>query len=188
MNFNKHSNLEGKHAYLSPSKYSWIRYSDEQIEENFKSLLRKVRGTQLHEYAKNATLLGRKQPRNDDTVNMFINDSIGYRMTPELPLYYSPYCFGTCDAVSFSRNKLRIHDLKTGVTPAKMDQLAVYQALFCLEYELRIYQNNQIYTYVPEIDETAHIIDRIVTANNIIRRLESEESSWYNPSMAIDIL
>ena len=30
MNFNKHSNLEGQHAFLGASKYHWINYSEEK--------------------------------------------------------------------------------------------------------------------------------------------------------------
>ena len=40
---------------------------------------------------------------------------------------------------------LRIHDYKSGITPAKMDQLMIYAALFCLEYKkesLLILQQN----------------------------------------------
>ena len=29
MNFNKHSQIEGQHAFLSASKYHWINYSEE---------------------------------------------------------------------------------------------------------------------------------------------------------------
>lgn len=74
-------------------------------------------------------------------------------MTPEQVLYYSENCFGTADAISFRNNFLRIHDLKTGVVPAHMEQLEIYAALFCLEYrvkpmdismELRIYQNDDV--------------------------------------------
>lgn len=74
------------------------------------------------------------QPRNKDTVNMYINDAIGFKMTPEQPLFYSYNCFGTADAISYSRNFLRIHDLKTGEIEANMLQLRIYAALFCLNY------------------------------------------------------
>lgn len=32
---------------------------------------------------------------------------------------------------------LRIHDLKTGISPVHMDQLLIYAALFCLEYKIK---------------------------------------------------
>ena len=28
MSFKKHYEIEGKHAFLSPSKYSWLNYTD----------------------------------------------------------------------------------------------------------------------------------------------------------------
>ena len=45
---------------------------------------------------------------------MFVNDTIGYRMSTEQILFYSENAFGTTDAISIKGNKLRIHDLKTG--------------------------------------------------------------------------
>ena len=125
MNFNNHWKLEGKHAFLSPSQYHWVNYSPEKLEERYYSSEATKRGTELHAYAAAAIKLNRRQPRSksSDSVSMFINDAIGYSMTPEQPLYYSEYCFGTADAISFWKNKLRIHDLKTGVTPASMMQL-----------------------------------------------------------------
>ena len=60
-----------------------------------------------------------------ETLLPFVNDAIGFRMYPEIILYYSINCFGTTDAIIFDEfNKiLRIHDFKSGITPAKMDQL-----------------------------------------------------------------
>ena len=78
--------------------------------------------------------------------------SIGFKLTPEQVLYYSSNCFGTADAISFKDKFLRIHDLKTGVIPAHVEQLEIYAALFCLEYkvkpqdigmELRLYQTTK---------------------------------------------
>lgn len=172
MNFNEHWNLEGLHAFLSPSQYHWVNYDPEKLETRFYNYKAAERGTALHEYAATAIRLGRKQPKTKDTVNMFVNDALGYSMTPEQPLYYSDNCFGTADAISFTKNKvLRIHDLKTGVTPASMMQLEVYAALFCLEYLkdprdldiiLRIYQFNEKEELVPEPEEIQSIMDVIV--------------------------
>ena len=39
MNFNKHSNLEGQHAFLGASKYHWINYSDEKVAEAYSKFL-----------------------------------------------------------------------------------------------------------------------------------------------------
>lgn len=135
MNFEKHSELEGLHAFLSPSGYHWVNYSPEKLRERYLKRLAVERGTELHEFACDAIRLNRNQPRNKDTVNMYVNDAIGYKMTPEQPLFYSFNCFGTADAISYTKNFLRIHDLKTGEQEANMLQLEIYAALFCLNYQ-----------------------------------------------------
>jgi hypothetical protein len=128
------------------------------------------RGIELHELAQRLIRLGVKLPVNKQTLSMYVNDAIGYRMTPEQILYYSDNCYGTTDAISFRRNKLRVHDLKTGITPASQHQLEVYSALFCLEYrfkpfdiqiELRIYQNDEAHIYEPDPDDIIHIMEKI---------------------------
>lgn len=134
MTFNKHSNLEGQHAFLGASKYHWINYSDEKVANAYAKFLATVRGTELHEFAAQCIRLGQKLPRSNKTLNMYVNDAIGYKMTPEQVLYYSDNCFGTADAIAFRNGILRIHDLKTGSVPAHLEQLEIYAALFCLEY------------------------------------------------------
>jgi hypothetical protein len=37
---------------------------------------------------------------------MYVNDAIGYQMTPEQPIYYSENCVGTADAISFKNDFL----------------------------------------------------------------------------------
>lgn len=135
MVFETYSELEGQHAFLSPSQPQWLRYSDEKLVERYANAQAVQRGTELHAFAHQAIVLNRMQPRNKDTVNMFVNDAIGFKMTSEQPLYYNGFCFGTADAIQYKRNLLRIHDLKTGETEGKMDQLKVYAALFCLNYQ-----------------------------------------------------
>lgn len=182
MKWKDRSNLIGQHAFLSPSNVHWVNYSEDKLVNVYENKVLAVeRGTKLHEYACKAIELNRKQPKTKDTVNMYINDAIGFRMRPEQPLFYSNICFGTCDAISFNTRKreLRIHDLKTGVTPAHMDQLITYAALFCLDYgrelisedhidisditfELRIYQNSEIIAYNPTADEIITRMDLIV--------------------------
>lgn len=183
MNFNEHWNIEGRHAFLSPSQYHWVNYTPEKLEERFFNAEAVRRGTELHEYAAMAIRLGRKQPRNSDTVNMFVNDAIGYMMTPEQPLYYSENCFGTADAISFDKNMLRIHDLKTGIIDASMMQLEVYAAIFCLEYgmdprtisiELRIYQKNEKRAETPEPDYIQEIMDTIVESDLLIEKIKKD--------------
>lgn len=183
MHFNTHSGLEGAHAFLSASKYHWVNYDDAKMANAFITWQAAQRGTELHEFAKRCIELKQKLPRTQKTLNMYVNDGIGYRMTPEQVLFYSDNCFGTADTISFKSGKLRIHDLKTGVSHASMMQLSIYAALFCLEYrmkpgeisyELRIYQNDDVQIYIPEVDEIAHIIDRIITFDKLISRLREE--------------
>ena len=184
MIFNKHSNLQGLHAFLGASKYSWLNYDDEHLRIAWQNAFAAKRGTELHELAAMCIRLNQRLPRNDKTLNMYVNDAIGYKMTPEQPLYYSENCFGTCDAISFRKNQLRIHDLKTGVTPAHMEQLLIYSAIFCLEYgvkpsdintELRIYQSDEIIGYIPEPDEIVHIMDKIIYFDKMIKEFRAEE-------------
>ena len=184
MNFAKHYNLKDQHALLGASKYQWIRYSDEKIADLYFAMKAKEEGTRLHALAKELIELGIKLPDKKKTLNLFVNDAIGYRMNSEQVLYYSMNCFGTADAICFRNNKLRIHDLKTGKTPTHFEQLEVYAALFCLEYdfkpsdidmELRIYQSNDILVMEPETDDIVPIMDRIITADKIISKIQTEE-------------
>lgn len=184
MNFNKHSELEGLHAYLSASKYHWLNYSDAKFVETYNNFLAIERGTRLHAFAKEAIELGIKLPRNKKTLNMYVNDAIGFRMTPEQVLYYSPNCFGTADAIAFSEKLLRIHDLKTGVSPASMSQLKIYCSLFCLEYEIkpeeinfitRIYQLNEITEEEPSGSEIRGIMDKIKHFDNLMEKIKTGE-------------
>lgn len=184
MNFNKHFDLEGKHAFLGASKYHWINYDNEKLAEVYSRYLSVQKGTVLHDFAARCIELGQKLPKSKKTLNMYVNDAIGYKMTPEQVLYYSQNCFGTADAISFRNGMLRIHDLKTGVIPAHMEQLLVYTALFCLEYkvkpseinvELRLYQNDEVLCHSPEVDEIAPIIDKIITFDKLIERIKTEE-------------
>ena len=183
MDFNRHSHLEGMHAYLSASKYHWIRYSEEKLIDNFLNMRAARRGTELHNLASELIRLGVKLPNNKQTLNHYVNDAIGYRMTPEQTLVYSENAFGTADAISFRKNKLRIHDLKTGITKASPEQLDIYAAFFCLEYgvkpfdieiELRIYQNDECLVFDPERDDIFHIMDRIVTFDKLIDKVKLE--------------
>ena len=117
---------------------------------------------------------------------MYVNDAIYYDLHPEQPLYFSDNCFGTADAIGFDEHKgfLRIHDLKTGLNTASMEQLKIYAALFFLEYdmplndigmELRIYQNDDIRISEPEIDEIAPIMDRIIMFDKLIEEIKEKE-------------
>lgn len=184
MNFNKHSNLEGQHAFLGASKYHWINYSEDKVAESYSRFLATQKGTQLHEFAAQCIRLGQKLPKSKKTLNAYINDAIGFKMTPEQILFYSDNCFGTADAIAFRGDLLRIHDLKTGAIPAHMEQLEVYAALFCLEYkikpadirmELRLYQSDDILVGNPTVEDIAPIMDKIITFDRIINKIKEQE-------------
>ena len=183
MNFNKQYSLEGKHAFLGASKFHWINYDNDKLSESFIRQQATMKGTILHDFAAQCITLGQKLPKSQKTLNMYVNDAIGFKMQPEQVLYYSDNCFGTADAILFRNNKLRIHDLKTGVTKAHMEQLEIYAALFCLEYnkkpgdieiELRIYQNNEIIVHYPTAENILPIMDKIITFDKIIEKLKME--------------
>lgn len=186
MNFNPHYNLQGKHAFLGASKYHWVNYSEDKIAEAYRKYLAVQRGTDLHDLACRCIKLGVKLPRNHQTLNAYVNDAIGYRMTPEQILYYSDNCFGTADAISFRDNVLRIHDLKTGTTLAHMEQLYIYAALFCLEYDidpnsmrdivLRIYQLDEIVEDHPDAEELLYLMEKIIVFDRNIEVVKMEES------------
>lgn len=168
MKFNSHPELVGKHAFLSPSGYHWIRYTDDKILDRLETSMSAQHGTRLHEIAAELINLGINLPKTQTTLNMYVNDAIGFRMSPEVSLMASYNAFGTADAISFRKERvkdkvmtLRIHDLKNGVHPAKMDQLKIYAAYFCIEYavnpndihvELRIYQNDD-FSFTNSIED-----------------------------------
>ncbi len=184
MNFNNHSILEGQHAFLGASKYHWINYDESKVAESYSKFLATQKGTVLHEFAAQCIRLGQKLPKSKKTLNMYVNDAIGFKMTPEQVLYYSENCFGTADSIVFRNDLLRIHDLKTGAIPAHMEQLIIYAALFCLEYkvkpgnidiELRIYQGNEILYHNPTAEEIVPIMDKIITFDKIIKKIKEQE-------------
>lgn len=212
MIFVKHSNWEGKHSILSPSKWQWLNDDEESLRRRIVSSYAPMVGTIIHDYACERIETGLKLQRNDkksiifellrkdvprfvvsdldmntvfENLYNYINDCIGYRMSPEVGLGVSDYGFGHTDCIGYSEkeNMLRIFDLKTGKIPAHIEQLLVYVAYFCIEYskkpyefdaELRIYQNNEIIFHKPSPDEIAPIIDNINSKNNYITRLFKE--------------
>lgn len=188
MIFNKHSELAGRHATISASKYHWINYSNEKFINWVKTQMMAREGTELHDLAAFLIRKGVKLPRNTKTLNQYVNDAIGFRMKPEQVLFYSFNCFGTADAIIYREidgdSELRIHDLKTGVSAANMKQLMVYTALFCLEYdirpfeidliELRIYQNDAYETFEPPKEDITFIMDRIKTFDQMLSNVLEE--------------
>lgn len=183
MIFTKHSNLEGLHAPFSASKSSWLRYDDDKVIDVYRNKKANEMGTILHEWAKTTIDLGIKQPRSKKTLYSYVNDAIGFKMSTEVVLFYSERFFGTADAICFRDGMLRIHDLKTGKTKVKMEQLEIYAALFCLEYkikpgdiemELRIYQNDEILYHNPTAEDILPIMDRIIQIDKLLQRIDEE--------------
>ena len=183
MNFNEHSNLNGLHAPFSPSQPAWLRYDDNKIMEVYRNKQAVLMGTRLHQWAAETIQLGIKQQRSNRTICNYVNDAIGFRMTPEQVLYFSPRFFGTADAITFKNGMLRIHDLKTGKNPAHMEQLEIYSALYCLEYgvkpadiniELRMYQNDEVIVHNPDVTDIVPIMDKIRHFDKVLEELEEE--------------
>jgi hypothetical protein len=142
------------------------------------------RGTDLHALAHEAIRLGVRLSRGNRALATYVNDAIDFRMESEQILYYSDNCFGTADTICFRRNKLRIHDLKTGIAPTSERQLEIYAALFCLEYgidpftieiELRIYQRDEIRVFKPYAEIIMEIMNRIIDFDRQIQILISSD-------------
>lgn len=210
MDWNVHKNVEGRHAFLSPSQYSWIRKSDSELKDAKLNSYATTIGTLVHNYAE--TCIRFKEELCDSDIRMvrldllrngipaeaidiqfifptlmrYVNDSIAFGMDPEVVLYYSDNCFGTTDAIQFRRKHLRIHDLKTGLSPAKIDQLMIYAALFYLEYgykpesihtELRIYQAGDILLCEPSAAEVREVMGAIVNADRVLSEMFPKSES-----------
>lgn len=170
MIFNKHYNIQGTHAFLSASQYAWMNYDEEKLQQSFATSLAAKRGSELHALAHELIRLGIKLPKTNKTLNLYVNDAIGFRMKSEQILFYSENAYGTADTISFRKELLRIHDLKTGITPASFHQLEVYAAFFCLEYrirpfdigmEFRIYQNDDVQVSFGDPDDITRIMEKI---------------------------
>jgi hypothetical protein len=207
--FNNHDRLKGRHAMLAPSQPYWLDYDNEQLEQKYRSTYAQSIGTAAHELAETLIRERIKVKKTDKSMLLvhilrsgiprtaididrlfnnfmeYVNDAIGFGLVPEQILYYSDSCFGTADTILYKNNFLRIHDYKSGTTPAKMGQLLVYAALFCLEYkvkpgdltgvELRIYQNDEILYHNPTAEEILPIMDKIVHLNKLLEKLENKE-------------
>ena len=212
MNLNRHLELVGKHAPISPSKYNlWMMDDDAEFEKRFAMSYAQELGTQLHNEARKRIEHKRRLnnqdkrsiivnildagipekvlgyfPFNDmyDNLCTYVNDAISFNMVPECGIWYCEMCFGTADALVYDEQKqfLRIHDLKTGVTVAKMEQLHAYAALFFLENrfirpgevktELRIYQNNDILTDEPSADFIVEIMEKLKHRLDIANKMK----------------
>lgn len=184
MLWNTHSTLKDQHAFLGASKYHWVNYDDFKLDEVYTNWQATKKGVELHELAAKLIELGVKLPRSNKTLNLYVNDAIGFNMKTEQCLFYSSNCFGTADAICFRNKTLRIHDLKTGKSPVSMKQLEIYAALFCLEYnidpdsiniELRLYHLDQVLIHEPNIEDIIYIMDKIIIFNKRIENLKQGE-------------
>jgi hypothetical protein len=184
VNFNSHSALANKHAFLSPSQYHWINYDYDKLAAKFHSASNAARGTSLHALAHNAITLGVKLSSANKALAKYVNDAIHYNMESEQSLYYSDNCFGQADSISFRRKFLRIHDLKTGIGKTSVHQLEVYAALFCLEYhyspydidmEFRIYQFDEPEIFVGDPDVIEDIMQTIVEFDIRVEFMKEKE-------------
>lgn len=190
MRFNRHYLPQNRpHAFLSASKYGWIKHDEEKLERAYMAHLAAAKGTELHALAAKLIEHQQKLPETTQTMNLYVNDCIGFRMSPELVLFVSENCYGTADALGFRLNpktgklKLRVFDLKTGINQTSFNQLLVYAAMFCIEYkakpfeieiELRIYQNDDVRIEIGDPDVITHIIDKILTFDRMINAIREE--------------
>ena len=186
-----HYDLQGRHAFLGASNYHWLNYDNEKLDISYTNYLAKEKGTKLHAIAKELIDEKIPLPRTRKTLNMYVNDGIRFNMQTEQVLYYSDNCFGTADSIRFDENKkfLRIHDLKTGITPTHIEQLEIYAALFCLEYgykpidilmEFRIYQTDDIFMENNEtepylIEKIQEIMTKVILFDKRINELNKGE-------------
>lgn len=172
------------HSFASGNIKAYESYDEENLDDVRKGFRNYVRGRYPLDQDKTASLAFmfldnmRYVPEESWlSVAQFINDGCQYKMNSEQPLWYSDNAFGTTDAISFYRNKLRIHDLKTGDTPAKLMQLNIYAALFCLEYhkqpdqikiELAIYQFGNVTKESPDPKDIRDLMDLIVEDDRVL--------------------
>ena len=186
-----HYDLLGRHAFLGASNYHWLNYDNEKLDISYTNYLAKEKGTKLHAIAKELIDEKIPLPRTRKTLNMYVNDGIRFNMQTEQVLYFSDNCFGTADSIRFDENKkfLRIHDLKTGITPTHIEQLEIYAALFCLEYgykpidilmEFRIYQTDDIFMENNEtepflVEKIQEIMTKIILFDKRINELNKGE-------------
>lgn len=207
MEWKDHSKLKGTHALLGASQSAWLRYTDDQMFDKYVSSYAQALGTSLHELAADLITEKIKLTKNDKRLvlhhlsksriprNVFdmdfifpnlmsyVNDAIGYRMDAEKILYFSDNAYGTADSICFRNNMLRVHDYKSGKGPVKMDQLYIYVALFCLEYnvrpgeieiETRLYHANEIVTEHPTAEDILPIMDAIVINDKFLSKIRAE--------------
>ena len=137
-----------------------------------------------HAHAARSIKVGRKFPQSKKALNAYINDAIDFHMIPEVGLYYSENCYGVVDAIDFTSNFLRIHALRTKHEPEHMEQLFIYDALFCLKHDIkpcdiqienRIYKNYNVLIANPTFEDIDPIIEKIKEFDRVVREVKSGE-------------
>lgn len=181
MRFNTHWELENRHAFLGASKHHWTGYDLEKMKHIWENQFASERGVRRHRIAAELIKERIRLPEfPPTTLALYVNDAIGFHMTPEVTLKFSNTgnAFGTADAISFHKGVLRVHDLKTGKHPGHPKQLEIYNAYFCEEYRInpydieienRIYQDDQYFDFFPE---PSTIKDHIEKAREFDREIE----------------
>lgn len=201
---------DDEHAIFAPSQKFLSRknLTEEQIYKIVHSIYARQIGTIIHSVA--ARMIEEKQPVTKaglrtlifdalyqahipraliqpdeylDTVIPYIKDAIGFGLEPEVRLvYHNRIAHGKADAIRYNpiKGELRIHDLKTGRTPASLDQLIEYAAYFFLEYHVKpadtrvilcIYQNGEIQTGYPTAADIVPIMDNAVTFTKYVQNV-----------------
>ena len=212
MIWNEHSELRGKHATFAPSNPSFLNYSLEREDEDiifqrFAAQYAAQIGTIVHDFAQERIQYNQKLHKTNKSdllirllksgippivINIeyifnnlipYVNDSISFRMDPEVILKYSDDCFGTADTICYRDKVLIINDLKTGKSAVHMDQLLTYASLFFLEYRaapettttiLRIYQANEVVEDRPEPERLRAAMNQIIELDKRVKKWKAE--------------
>lgn len=213
MTWNMHSNLIGKHALFNPSGVTWLNYSTEedgleQIFQRYRAQYATLIGTTMHEYAEKRIRYRLRMTKSDknsvlmylldkgipisvidmdymfDNLYHYVNDAIGFRMDPEVILFYSDNCYGTTDAIYYRNKELRIHDYKSGRSVPHIEQPLIYAGLFCLEYgvkpkeittNLRIYHAEEVLESTPEPEQIESVMTQIIALDKIVDKWKAED-------------
>ena len=111
----------------------------------------------------------------------FVTDSVTLGMDSEVKVGYSFFFNGAADAIKLENKLLRVFDLKTGSMLAKPEQLYIYCAEFCLQhrinpieisFEIRIYQNDEIFGDKPSGSDILALMDNIAHKNKVLTKFE----------------
>lgn len=162
-----------------------IKYRMNAVKSDSKSLLIYI----MKSYEANREYIPRSVAayyvdRCFSNIMAYIKDANGFRLDPEVDLKYADDFYGTADAILYKKGEfLRIHDLKTGTTPASLKQLEIYAAFCCLEYdidpssvdiELRIYQGDEILIGNPTGDDIRALMDYVRRTKIIFEKIKKE--------------